>query len=135
MDRPKKGISVDGGCSGNPGRFEYRAVDIATETELFEVGRTKIYEGTNNIAEFLAIVHCLGYCKENNVTTTIYTDSKTAMAWVRNCKANTTYSDDVETTKLLSRAELFLKNNPVTLEILKWKTKIWGEIPADYGRK
>jgi len=135
MEIPIKGISVDGGCTGNPGPFEYRGVDIATGEELFELGRNSVYQGTNNIAEFLAIVHCLGYCSENNITTEIYTDSKTAMAWVKKGKANTTFSDDEVTAKLLKRAELYLKTNPPKLDILKWKTKIWGEIPADYGRK
>lgn len=135
MEKPIKGISVDGACQGNPGRFEYRAVDIETGEELFELGRHKVYNGTNNIGEFLALVHCLAYCAQNNITAEIYTDSKTAMAWVRKGKANTSFSDDDATVNLLVRAENYLKNNPPKLEILKWKTKLWGEIPADYGRK
>lgn len=135
MEKPNKGISVDGACRGNPGRFEYRGVDIETGEELFELGREIEYQGTNNIGEFLALVHCLGYCAKNNINTVIYTDSKTAMAWIRKGKANTTFSDDEKTANLLKRAEIYLTNNPPKLEILKWETKEWGEIPADYGRK
>ena len=135
MDKPSKGISVDGACQGNPGRFEYRAVDIATGEELFQLGRHKVYNGTNNIAEFLALVHCIAYCNKNNIISDIYSDSKTAMAWIRNEKANTSFKDDEETVKIIIRAEEYLKNNPHNLDILKWKTKYWGQIPADYDRK
>ena len=135
MNKPNEGISVDGACQGNPGRFEYRAVDIKTGEELFELGRDKLYNGTNNIAEFLALVHCLAYCNKSNIIRNIYSDSKTAMAWVKNGKANTSFNSDKETAKLLVRAESYLKNNKTNSSILKWKTKLWGEIPADYDRK
>jgi ribonuclease HI len=39
---------------------------------------------------------------------------------------------------LIIEAENYLKSNTDLLKktkILKWKTKQWGEIPADYGRK
>ena len=31
--------------------------------------------------------------------------------------------------------EKWLKENKYTTPILKWKTREWGEIPADFGRK
>ena len=54
-------ICVDAACSGNPGDMEYRGVDIASGKEIFH---SKVFkEGTNNIGEFLAIVHGLSLLK------------------------------------------------------------------------
>ena len=52
-------IAVDGACSGQPGPMEYRGVEVATGRELFHVG--PLPGGTNNIAEYLALVHALAY--------------------------------------------------------------------------
>jgi ribonuclease HI len=35
----------------------------------------------------------------------------------------------------MERAEKWLLSNEFSNEILKWETKAWGEIPADFGRK
>ena len=40
-----------------------------------------------------------------------------------------------ELFKLIERAEKWLRENTYTTKILKWETKQWGEIPADFGRK
>jgi ribonuclease HI len=37
--------------------------------------------------------------------------------------------------ELIKRAENWLKENSFRNPILKWETKAWGEIPADFGRK
>jgi len=50
-------IAVDAPCDGSPGRLEYRGVRTASGAELFHVG--PIETGTNNLGEFLAIVHAL----------------------------------------------------------------------------
>src|SRR5690625_761819 len=129
-------ISVDAACSGNPGDMEYRGVDTETGEELFHVG--PIAQGTNNIGEFLAIVHALALLKQTESTTPIYTDSMTAMSWVRNKQANTTLVRNEETERiwqLIERATTWLQNNTYTNKILKWDTKNWGEIKADFGRK
>lgn len=129
-------ISVDAACSGNPGDMEYRGVDTETGEELFHVG--PIAQGTNNIGEFLAIVHALALLKQTGSTTPIYTDSMTAMSWVRNKRANTTLVRNAETERiwqLIERATTWLQNNTYTNKILKWDTKSWGEIKADFGRK
>ncbi|MEZ4910688.1 MAG: ribonuclease H family protein [Saprospiraceae bacterium] len=130
-------ISVDAACSGNPGIMEYRGVYTHSKETIFHKGPYK--DGTNNIGEFLGIVHALALCKKNNESNIIiYSDSMTAIAWVRNKKANT----KLELTKnnevlfdLIKRAELWLKTNDYSNKILKWDTKAWGEIPADFGRK
>ncbi len=129
-------LSVDAACSGNPGVMEYRGVYSKTAEEIFRQGPFK--EGTNNIGEFLALVHGLAFLKQKNSPLPIYTDSKTALAWVRNKKANTLLvknNDNALLFDLVTRAENWLKENKYTTKILKWETVVWGEIPADFGRK
>lgn len=129
-------ISVDAACSGNPGTLEFRGVFTDTETELFRRGPYE--KGTVNIGEFLAIILALAWLKKHKLTYPIYSDSKTAMAWVRNKRVNTKLQRTPENNELfraLDNAVAWLKMNPVKVKILKWKTDIWGEIPADYGRK
>lgn len=138
----KKGIileslSVDAACSGNPGLMEYRGVWTADKSEIFHFGPAK--NGTNNIGEFLAIVHALALLQKKEYhTTPIYTDSKTAMAWVKNKKAKTLLqrnAQNAELFEMITRGEKWLKENTWKNPILKWDTKNWGEIPADFGRK
>jgi len=129
-------ISVDAACSGNPGAMEYRGVYTKTGEEIFRQGPFK--EGTNNIGEFLALVHGLAFLKQKNSSLPIYTDSKTALAWVKAKKAKTKLEKNgINATlfELVSRAEAWLQENKYTTEILKWETSVWGEIPADFGRK
>ncbi|MEI8084980.1 MAG: ribonuclease H family protein [Paludibacter sp.] len=129
-------LSVDAACSGNPGVMEYRGVYSKTAEEIFRQGPFK--EGTNNIGEFLALVHGLAFLKQKNSPLPLYTDSKTALAWVRLKKANTLLKRN-ETNAVLfdlvTRAESWLKENTYSTQILKWETAVWGEIPADFGRK
>lgn len=128
-------ISVDAACSGNPGPMEYRAVYTATGQELFKFG--PIW-GTNNIGEFLALVHGLAYLKQKGWDMPIYTDSVNAMKWVKNRKCKTKLAADPRSAKaseLIMRAEQWLIKNSYTTKIIKWDTKDWGEIPADFGRK
>lgn len=129
-------ISVDAACSGNPGIMEYRGVHTGTKEEIFHQG--PYLDGTNNIGEFLALVHALALFKKLNNNTLIYTDSKTAMAWVRNKKVKTTLEKNSKNAilfDLIDRAINWLEKNSYSNEIVKWDTKNWGEIPADFGRK
>ena len=130
-------LSVDAACSGNPGKMEYRGVVTDTKRELFKLGPFK--NGTNNIGEFLALVHGIALLKGKGMhKTPIYSDSKIAMSWVRKkeCRTKVTFdSSNSELLKLIQRAEKWLKENSYTNPILKWETKAWGEIPADFGRK
>jgi len=132
-----KSIAVDAACSGNPGDLEYRGVDTATSDELFKIGVFK--KGTNNIGEFLALVHGLAYLQKTEAfELPIYSDSRTAMAWVRNKKVKTSLKRshvNDQLFKLIARGEQWLKTNHYKNPILKWNTKEWGEIPADFGRK
>lgn len=130
--------AVDAACSSPPGPTEYRGVNLATGEQLFHQG--PFPDGTNNIGEFLAIVHALAQLdKSGDVTTAVYTDSKTAIAWIRQKHAKTTLKKNPRNAPLfeiIKRAELWLQTHPdFKNPILKWETEAWGEIPADFGRK
>lgn len=129
-------ICVDGAGSGKTKRIEYQGVFTDTQTLLFHVG--PFDDGTNNIAEFLAIVHALAYCQKHKLDYPIYSDSRTAMSWVRNKKVKTTLQQTAKNKKLIEliqRALNWLDRNAYRNQILKWETKVWGENPADFGRK
>jgi len=128
--------AVDAACSGNPGPMEYRGVDLATGATVFHYGPVR---GTNNIGEFLAIVHALALMKRQNVRKTIYTDSRNALLWIKARACRTKLKRDSRTEplyQLIARAEAWLRDNQWDdTAILKWQTERWGEIPADFGRK
>jgi ribonuclease HI len=129
-------IAVDAASSGNPGVMEYQGVDTRTAKKLFAQG--PFPEGTNNIGEFLAIVHGLAYLKKRNSNRIIYSDSRTAIGWVKKKKCNTRLKESEknrELFELIRRAETWLRNNRYTTIVVKWETRAWGEIPADFGRK
>ena len=129
-------IAVDAASSGNPGIMEYRGVDTQSKKELFRKGPYQ--HGTNNVGEFLALVHGLAFLKQNNSDRILYTDSRTAMSWVKKKQCNTKLQRTAANTALFTlvdRAVLWLTNNTYTTTIVKWETKAWGEIPADFGRK
>lgn len=129
-------IIVDASCIGNPGPVEYKGLNLWTRKVIFKHG--PYAGGTNNIGEFIAIVHALAYCKINNLNLPIYSDSQTAIAWIRHKESNTTMLPSEKNKELLSmleRANKWLKTNTFKNEVLKWNTAQWGEIPADYGRK
>nr|MBP9637770.1 ribonuclease H [Bacteroidaceae bacterium] len=94
--------------------------------------------GTNNIGEFLAVVHALALLKQQELSMPIYTDSRTALSWIRQKKCKTLLTRGPKTEelfKLIERAEKWLQENKFSTPLIKWETKEWGEIPADFGRK
>ena len=135
-------IAVDAACSGNPGKMEYQGVFVdfstqpASRKELF---KSPVFpNATNNIGEFLALVHALALQKKNGWKYPIYSDSVNAQIWIRQKKCKTKLQPNAKNEhlfELIARAEKWLAENAVEVPILKWKTEIWGEIPADYGRK
>ena len=129
-------LAVDAACSGNPGKMEFRGVIADTGTEVFHRG--PYIGGTNNIGEFLAIVLGLAYLKKYNLPWVLYSDSKTAIAWIRQkkCKTQLEWNANNQDLFLAVRAaEKWLADNTWTTAIYKWETEKWGEIPADFGRK
>lgn len=129
-------LAVDAACNMVTKQMEYRGVHTTTKKVWFHQGP---FQGaSNNIGEFLAIVHGLALLKQMNSPIPIYTDSITAIAWVRHKKHKSVVLPTEENEKifdLLQRAELWLHNNTYTTKIIKWDTRTWGEIPADFGRK
>lgn len=129
-------IAVDAACSGNPGDMEYRGVYTKTGEEIFRQG--PFSNGTNNAGEFLAIVHGLALLKQKNSSLPIYSDSTTAIGWIKAKKHKSKLEQTESNTaifELLERAERWLAENNFSTKILKWETEAWGEIPADFGRK
>ncbi len=129
-------IAVDAACSGNPGRMEYRGVYVGDGKQLFHLGPME--DGTNNIGEFLAIVHALALLKKKASNLPVYSDSVNAIKWVNKKKCNTKL-EPTERNKpifeLIGRAEKWLYENRYDNPVLKWNTEWWGENPADFGRK
>jgi ribonuclease HI len=131
----RNAIAVDAACSGNPGMMEYRGVFVGTGEEIFHFG--PIY-GTNNIGEFLAIVHGLALLKQKGSGLPIYSDSVNAQLWVKQKMCRTKLLKNRRSEELfgyIARAEKWLRENSYSTTVLKWETDKWGEIPADFGRK
>lgn len=131
----RNALAVDAACSGNPGMMEYRGVYIGTGEEIFHFG--PIF-GTNNIGEFLAIVHGLALLKQKGLDIPIYSDSRNALLWVKQKACKTKLPRDNSSEELfgyIDRAEKWLRDNSYTTTLIKWETDQWGEIPADFGRK
>ena len=129
-------VAVDAACSGNPGPMEYRGVYLLTGQQIFHFG--PIF-GTNNIGEFLAIVHALALMKQKGICMTIYSDSRNALAWIKQKKCKTKLERTPKTEEvfqMIERAETWLKTHTYAdIPLLKWETEEWGEVPADFGRK
>lgn len=128
-------LSVDAACSGSPGPLEYRGVNTETGEQVFRAG--PFPGGTNNIGEFLAIVRGMEWLARHKLDWVIYSDSDTAVAWIRARKCNTKLARTASNAmlfQLIARAEESLKNFK-SFRIMKWDTKAWGENPADFGRK
>lgn len=135
-DYDRDSVCVDAASSGNPGIVEYQGVDTATGERLFHQG--PIPKGTNNLGEYLAIVHALAFLKQQGSDKTIYSDSQTAMKWVRDKHPATTLPRDASTEDIwrrVDRATNWLQTNTYPNKVVKWNTEAWGEVKADFGRK
>lgn len=129
-------IAVDAASSGNPGKMEYRGVDTKSKKVLFHQG--PFQQGTSNVGEFLALVHGLAFLKQQKSERILYSDSRIAIGWVQKKKCGTKLqktAKNAQLFELIERAEEWLKKNRYNTPIVKWETKAWGEIPADFGRK
>lgn len=130
-------IAVDGACAGNPGAMEYQGVKVATGEQLFHLG--PLPGGTNNVAEYLALVHALAYLyQRGDRTTPVYSDSRTARSWLRNKGHRSKLERTPLNTRifeLLDRADNWVRTHAFENPVLAWDTDRWGEIPADFGRK
>ncbi len=130
------GWAVDASCMGNPGIMEYQGVELMTGRVIFRIGPFK--DATNNIGEFLAIVHALSLMDREGSWHTLYSDSLTAMSWLRNRQIKTKLKPTEANRKLfeiMGRALIWVRTHTWKCRVLKWQTELWGEIPADFGRK
>ena len=128
-------LAVDAACSGNPGQMEYRGVHLPSFQQVFHFGPQY---GTNNIGEFLAIVHALALLQQKGLDMPVYSDSRNALSWVRQKKCKTRLPRNAKSEalfQLIDRAEQWLRTHSFTTPLRKWETEQWGEIPADFGRK
>jgi len=133
---PPDSIAVDASCIGNPGPMEYRGVNVGAGREVFRQG--PVESGTNNIGEFLAIVHALAHLKTHDLDWPVYSDSVQAIRWVqeKHCKTKLPRTGETQAVfALIIRAQEWLRENSYTNDVRKWKTEEWGESPADFGRK
>ena len=128
--------AVDASCLGNPGKMEYRGVSLKTGEVIFQQGPFE--DATNNIGEFLALVHAMALMTQRGEYHNIYSDSRTAISWWRNKRVKTQLKPSPRNTKvfeLLARATVWVQTHVFPARVMKWDTERWGEIPADYGRK
>jgi ribonuclease HI len=135
-------LCVDAACDGSPGTLEYRGVETGTSRQIFHAGPHQ--DGTNNVGEFLAIVAGLRWLDKQSAQVPLYSDSETAIGWVRAGKCRTGLAHtgrNEELFALIAQAEKWLAGHRVkgmhrtTLPVFKWDTAVWGENPADFGRK
>jgi ribonuclease HI len=132
----EESIAVDGAWNTVSGVVEYQGVFTKGKKIIFKKG--PFDDGTINIVEFLAIVHALAYCKQNNISHPIYSDSVTALSWVRDKQTRTDHKPSNKNKtlfELMDRATKWLNENKYENKVLKWESKAWGENPADFGRK
>ena len=133
---PTYGWGVDGSTlKPNPGISEYRCVDLSTKEIIFN---TKIGIATNNIAEFLAIIQALIVSDGMGKIVNIFSDSQTAIAWTRKMNYNTNMIRNEDSEYLFEMMdegiEWLKKNHKKMNSIVFWNTRLWGQIPADFGR-
>ncbi len=130
-------ICVDAACSGAPGKLEYRGVYTDSEEEIFRFG--PFPDGTNNVGEFLAIVHALTWLAKHEKQLPVYSDSENGISWVYTGQCRTKLKHTARNAPLfvmIRSAENWLAENELDDDaVLKWDTELWGENPADFGRK
>jgi ribonuclease HI len=136
-------LCADAACSGSPGRLEYRVVETASGKQLLSAGPFE--QGTNNVGEFLGIVEALRWIERQHQDWPVYSDSDSAITWVKNAKCRTKLARTSANRilfEMIERAEKELprllgmdRSSPGAAHVLKWDTRSWGEIPADFGRK
>lgn len=130
-------ICVDSAYGGSPSQLEYRGVFTESGQQIFHFG--PFPDGTNNVGEFLAIVHALTWMTKHKSKLPVYSDSENGIAWVYTGKCRTNLRHTAYNAPLfvmIRSAENWLAENELDDDaVLKWDTALWGEIPADFGRK
>lgn len=134
---PTEGLCVDAAWNAEERLMEYQGVWLDNGSEVFRV--EPISTGSNNIGEFLAIVQGLQLLKQNEIDCPVYSDSQTAISWLKSLRINSKSAREQKISprvyQRITRAVLWLTRQTNLNPVLKWNTEDWGEIPADYGRK
>jgi ribonuclease HI len=131
-----QGYAVDAAWNAQTKTMHYRGVRIADDQEIFHHGPFE--DATNNVGEFLAVVEGLDWLKQRGLRAPIYTDSLNAMQWVSERRCNTALVPTARNAELFARvawAERWLREHADHAPVHKWRTELWGENPADFGRK
>lgn len=129
----KDSINCDASYLHKSDIMEWQIKDTLTGQLLYN---NKMQGGTSVIAEFFAIVDAMNYLCLNNVNIPIYSDCLVAMKWVKNKKCGTWREDlSEEVEQLIAEYEVLLEEYDDKYEVIKWKTRMWGEIPSDFNRK
>ena len=95
---------------------------MPTGQQIFHIGPLK--KGTNNVGEFLALVHGLALLKQKGSPLPIYSDSRNAISWVQKKKCKTLLErlpENEPVFDLIERAEKWLQTNTYTTQIVKWE--------------
>lgn len=114
-------------------KMEYKAFNEETQKWIFQ----KKYTGycTQNISDFISIVHALHYCNENSLDSPIYNNNKIAINWANNKKTNTQLfknNENKEIFQLYENALVWLKQNECSNQILFWNKKEMGNIEKPF---
>lgn len=126
-----QGIAVDAAHSVKNKKTEFRGVDLKTGKVLFykDLGNQTI-----NIGEFLAIVEAVKYIIDHDFQPkVIFSDSTTAISWFKNKR-----TASGKRNPRLMKAEIYLRAIAYwvdEIEVIKWDSQKFGEIPADFGNK
>jgi len=127
------GICVDASTRPtNPGFTEYRGMDLQTNQVIFH---TKIGFASNNVGEYCAIVEALCWCERNNKHVTIYSDSKIAINWIMRQRTSSGAKICKDAFELFKECENYVRKMKYVHHIKWFDKRIYGEIPADFGRK
>lgn len=130
---PIHGLAVDASLlKGSKGEFQI--VDLSTGKLIYS---SPVYVDTTvNVMEFLAIIKAIEISRTQIEFTKcdIYSDSATAITWVKNKHINSKL-ELTEELKLLVDNALIVLNQNCENKIIKWDTNSFGEIPADFSRK
>ena len=128
-DYPKVGITSDAGTHGNPGPCEYQVTDLNGKVLLHK----KLGVHTNNYAELAGIGNMIQYAVKHGETV-LWTDSAVAMIWIKSAKLGPAVREKESIMKMIQKIRKLLADHP-ELELRKWETRRWGQIPSDFGRK
>lgn len=142
---PEGTLVVDCSKTGDSliGPTEWRGV-IREGGEWREAFCSPLFErGHNNMGEFLALIDALRRIECGTLpATALYSDSRTALAWLRNRKLKSKFDPeddfDARFAAALGDAMNWLRalgTRPLPIAPHLWPTAEWGDIPADFGRK